>query len=97
MDDKFTKGDWKAGMRSVWTQDGTTIICEMPLRDGAKEYEANIDLISAAPNLLKALRSMHKAICDLSNSKGLTKEQEKLLEPSIVLANKATLKARGRG
>jgi hypothetical protein len=58
-------GEWRLA-RSVWTESGTTRICDVNDREiagdgaGVEEFEANVHLIAAAPTMLSVLRELQE-------------------------------------
>ncbi len=62
---KHTKGDWVSlGYRvDVDVADGLSGICEMSDWMGEDEMKANAALISAAPDLLEALKICYASLC----------------------------------
>lgn len=63
---KHTPGPWtnqfaEEGHLAVLTADGQTLVALIDHRDDEQEEVANGMLVAAAPDLLEALKAMHKA------------------------------------
>lgn len=85
---KFTPGPWKGilGMFGghVVSELGQGI-CDVDEKDSCEEYEANIDILSAAPELYEALESLIERI----------EKSPQSLYPAIEYGKNALAKARG--
>lgn len=56
----YTEGPWRAENDEILGDDGDTFIATVPLHGGMNptEWQANLRLIAAAPDLLAALKAM---------------------------------------
>ena len=96
MKKKHTQGEWRdVGSHvfaSTQTEDKMYNICK--LNNKRAEYKANSKLISAAPDMLEALKEIAKGEGAYDMDK--TKHAFNVISNSIQLAKKAIIKAEGK-
>ena len=90
---KHTPGPWFRipDRGTIWSDDRKSVaVCVMTTGD----YEANANLIAAAPGLLEALESIMKNVAGFNRDHASNEEYKKYLN-SIDVAQKAIARAKG--
>jgi hypothetical protein len=92
METNYTKGEWIAKDGQIYLQETGETLALIPYFDAEnKEHQANQKLLSAAPELLEALKEILKMFIDLDVKPRDLQKYFKLWSMAQQAINKATL------
>lgn len=93
---RYTQGEWYAKEGQIYHLETGKTLATIPYYDGTEEQEANAKLISAAPELLEALKDMCELAKRLQNwVSELDKENMKLKGKDFFVMGEEAYKTKG--